>query len=642
MSPDRHTSAPAASHGGLGSLQGRLLWSTVLVLLLALGGLGLRTVLDASERLEQEETARARALARSVALTIENPLLTQQFDQVEEALLRLALMPGLRELLVTDANGQVLSHVAAEPGADPVVRIGSAARRVPTQRQALIERPVSDDTEPRLAAWHPVGQGRPVGWVLAVHALDDLVALRQQVVQRTVVTAVAAAALGGLLLLGLLRGPLASLRDAGRFALQLRAVDGRQMAMPVGAPRETRELVGSLNQASSTLATQARAIEQALAEVRRHGDELDQRNHELDAILAINPNGLLALDAQDRVRFASAAFGRFTGLEPAALIGLSIDELEQQLRERSGVAADWPGFGVAFAVHAAAQGAAGAPLLTLTRPQPRELRLEQGRVDTAGLARLIAVQDVTHEREVDRLKSEFLTTAAHELRTPMVSIHGFTELMLRRQLPPERQRTMLEAVHRNSALMNHIVNELLDLARIEARRGADFDRQPQDLGTLLREAVAGFQPPPSRSAPRVLGAADALAVMGDADKLRQVLFNLLSNAYKYSPAGGPVTVQLLEAGGDAGQAGFSVTDAGIGMTPEQQSRVFERFYRADPSGNQLGTGLGMSIVREIVQLHGGQVQLASEPGMGTTVTVWLPRREAAQAPQAAGAETAAA
>ncbi|MBL7650485.1 MAG: hypothetical protein JNK74_30430, partial [Candidatus Hydrogenedentes bacterium] len=82
-------------------------------------------------------------------------------------------------------------------------------------------------------------------------------------------------------------------------------------------PRETRELVGSLNQASSTLATQARAIEQALAEVRRHGDELDQRNHELDAILAINPNGLLALDAQDRVRFASAAFGRFTGLDPA-------------------------------------------------------------------------------------------------------------------------------------------------------------------------------------------------------------------------------------------------------------------------------------------------------------------------------------
>ncbi|MBN8486528.1 MAG: HAMP domain-containing histidine kinase, partial [Burkholderiales bacterium] len=271
-------------------------------------------------------------------------------------------------------------------------------------------------------------------------------------------------------------------------------------------------------------------------------------------------------------------------------------------------------------------GGAGAPLLSLAHPTRVDLRLEQGRVDTAGIAVLLSLQDITHEREVERLKSEFLSTAAHELRTPMVSVHGFTELLLQRALPAERQRSMLEAIHRNSTQMNHIVDELLDLARIEARGDRDFQRVTVRLCDLLHETVPDFQPPAGRSAVSIEGDDGGSAVWADPAKLRQVLFNLISNAYKYSQAPGGVTLRLLRTAVAEGpeRVGFEVEDQGIGMTPEQQARVFERFYRADPSGQVLGSGLGMAIVHEIVHLHGGEVSVRSQPGRGTTVAVWLP------------------
>jgi len=132
--------------------------------------------------------------------------------------------------------------------------------------------------------------------------------------------------------------------------------------------------------------------------------------------------------------------------------------------------------------------------------------------------------------------------------------------------------------------------------------------------------------PPGREPPLLLAAGGRLPACFDTGKITQVLGNLLGNAYKYSPHGGPVRVRLLRetTPGLGARVGFEVSDSGIGMTPAQVQRVFERFYRADPSGAILGTGLGMSIVKEIVDHHGGEVALASAPGQGTRVSVWLP------------------
>ena len=147
------------------------------------------------------------------------------------------------------------------------------------------------------------------------------------------------------------------------------------------------------------------------------------------------------------------------------------------------------------------------------------------------------------------------------------------------------------------------------------------------MGVLLNEVVDHFTPPDSRARP--LGATGDIPVWvwADRGKLTQVLINVLANAYKYSPDGGPVEMELVESPATetaAGGASIRIIDHGIGMTPAQLERVCERFYRADTSGSIPGTGLGMSIVKEIIELHGGEVALASQIGVGTTVTLWMP------------------
>jgi signal transduction histidine kinase len=233
------------------------------------------------------------------------------------------------------------------------------------------------------------------------------------------------------------------------------------------------------------------------------------------------------------------------------------------------------------------------------------------------------------------MKSEFLSHAAHELRTPMASIYGFSELLLTQKFDETERQDLLSTVFRQSELMISIINELLDLARIEARRGKDFRIVRIDIHELLQEVVTGFKVPDGRSSPVLPPATEPLWIGVDRSKLIQAISNVISNAYKYSPHGGTVNIELLRttmatgSGADSGgtRVGIRITDQGIGMTPDQLARVCERFYRADTSGKIPGTGLGMSIVKEIVELHGGELEVTSKTGTGSTVTIWLPSAE---------------
>jgi len=233
------------------------------------------------------------------------------------------------------------------------------------------------------------------------------------------------------------------------------------------------------------------------------------------------------------------------------------------------------------------------------------------------------------EAELRRRQDAFVATAAHELRTPMTSILGFVELLIQRELPPERQRQYLERVHRQCQVLMALTQNMLDLASLDAQRGRDFVLQRLELGTWLREIADDFAAPDQRAEPRLAvdpGLTPAW-VQADPLRLRQVMTNLLSNAYKYSPDGGEVRLTL--AGSEAALC-IEVRDAGLGMTPEQLSHINERFYRADRSSGIPGTGLGMSVVSEIVALHGGTLAVESQPGHGTTVRVTLPRAQPAE------------
>ncbi len=361
-----------------------------------------------------------------------------------------------------------------------------------------------------------------------------------------------------------------------------------------------------------------------------------ERSARLNAVFDLSPDGFVIFDAGHRLVYCNPAFLQMTGWDEAdgALQALPLEEFDRRFALLCDPAQPVPPVHRALASPQVAGAIEDGPeLLALLCPERRMLARMVRSAPGAAHETILFYRDVTRETEVDRMKSEFLTTAAHELRTPMVSVFGFTELLLARPVPEERRRDMLQTIHRQASLLINMVNELLDLARIEARQGKDLRREPCRLDSLVTQAVGPF------AISGVVGVADVpgrhtldvqvphgdCMLLVDPEKTNRALTNVLSNAVKYSPGGGRILVaSAQEHRRGAPMVALRITDSGIGMTPEQQARVFERFYRADPSGNIPGTGLGMSLVKEIVELQGGQVELASAPGAGTTVTLWLP------------------
>jgi signal transduction histidine kinase len=265
-------------------------------------------------------------------------------------------------------------------------------------------------------------------------------------------------------------------------------------------------------------------------------------------------------------------------------------------------------------------------VIEMKAPAGRMLALSLYQAQGDSVSRLLLVSDVTHDAEVDRMKSAFLSMAAHELRTPMASIYGFVELLLTREIKPEKQKDLLGKVFRQCEVMISIINELLDLARIESKGSADFENERCDLVRLVDEVVGDFKPPHDRDGPLVHYPLTPMPAEVDHQKMCQATLNVLSNAYKYSPQGGAVDVRFPTRTDDEGAlwCGVQVADSGIGMSPEQLAHMGERFFRADKSGSIPGTGLGVSIVKELMDLMGGKLEVTSELGRGTVMTLWVP------------------
>ena len=233
------------------------------------------------------------------------------------------------------------------------------------------------------------------------------------------------------------------------------------------------------------------------------------------------------------------------------------------------------------------------------------------------------IHDVTHEREVDRMKTEFISTAAHELRTPLTSIQGFSEILLMREnLKPEEREKFLTYINKQSVGLAAIINDLLDISRIESGRGFALNKQPCDAGEAIQQIVPYFQEHYTNHQFEVALPEKPVQLHVDKEKMGQVLKNLLSNAAKYSPEGG-----LIQVVGEIFEDHYriSVQDQGMGMTPEQVDKMFDKFYRVDASNTAIeGTGLGMTVVKHIVEAHGGKVWAESELGKGTVVTFTIP------------------
>ena len=253
--------------------------------------------------------------------------------------------------------------------------------------------------------------------------------------------------------------------------------------------------------------------------------------------------------------------------------------------------------------------------------QARSSFVEHADDERGGVITLL--HDVTRDREVDRLKSDFVSTAAHELRTPLSTILGFSELILNEEkLPLADLHEYIGIVHQKAEGLAQIVNDLLDISRIESGDGLKLDFEKCNVREVCEDALLGYQVCDERYSFDMSEVPGDVVVMGDRFALAQVMENILSNAIKYSPDGTPITIQA-EIDGDVCR--LCVADMGMGMSLEQKDRIFEKFYRADASNTAIsGTGLGMTIVKHIVEAHGGRVWVESERGTGTQVFFTLP------------------
>ena len=254
------------------------------------------------------------------------------------------------------------------------------------------------------------------------------------------------------------------------------------------------------------------------------------------------------------------------------------------------------------------------------------------------------MHDMTDEREVDRMKTEFISTAAHELRTPLTSIRGFSEILLKRDnIKEQEKKKFLSYINRQSVNLASIITDLLDISRIESDVGFSLKKAPCNIARIINDVVPYFQEQSPKHIFELALPEGSVDVMVDKEKIGQVLGNILSNAVKYSPDGGPISLSaklIADSGLDSDLSyrerkiqnpqciEISVVDTGIGMTQGQVERMFDRFYRADASDAAVpGTGLGMSIVKNLVEAHGGKVWVESRVAKGTKVSFTIPIKD---------------
>ena len=541
------------------------------LLLGVLAGLGVANLYRTRQHYENRlaaayalETASAKLLAASV---------------VEEATLRLSPAGAPTRLRAQQAFDDALRSARTLAAGDP-------------PSLALINQVAAQQAALRASTTVPVA---PLAARAAIVTLSRRQVSRRAAAQSTarsdsrsaVIAVVVAGLLALLAALGLVwvliarvRGPLVDLVQASR---RLAAGDVTARVTPHG-PYEVQVLGGTFNAMADDL---ARAL-----------DRLEAARRRLDHTIQSLGDGLIVVEDDGTIAAANPRAGE---LLPTLAPGRSVEDtggalppLEEALgREVTIVRA-----GRTLAVTAA--------------------RVEDG-VDGHGGV-VWTVRDVTERARLEQLKSEFVATASHELRSPLTSIKGFVELLEASEDLDRRQREFVQIVLLSTNRLVDLVNDLLDVTRIEAGQ-AEISPRPTDLAAIVRE-VATLMGPRLRDKGQQLQLTlpeDVAPALADPARVRQIVTNLLTNAHLYTPADGTVEIRL---GQRNGVVSLAVIDNGTGMDEEELARIFDRFYRG--SGRARGTGLGLAIVKSLVDLQGGRIQVRSVRGEGSAFTVELP------------------
>lgn len=347
------------------------------------------------------------------------------------------------------------------------------------------------------------------------------------------------------------------------------------------------------------------------------------------AILEAVADGVVVTSPENKITFLNGSAIRILGLNAENMINQALDAFGGIFGKEAGAwmqtINDWSSNPASYQV-----GDSYA----------EQLEFEDGRIALVHLAPVILqndflgtvsiFRDITHEVEVDRLKSEFVATVSHELRTPMTSIRGYVDILLMGAAGAlnENQTHFLQIVKNNTERLNILVNDLLDISRIESGR-VTLSPQPVNLRDIAEDVVAdALRRAQEENKPITFSleaARDLPRIYGDEERVRQMISNLVDNAYRYTPQDGKVTVHVHTLNGNDVQV--DVQDTGVGVPLEDQERIFDRFFRGeDPLVLAApGTGLGLAIVKQLVEMHSGRIWLESEgTGKGSTFSFTLP------------------
>lgn len=371
----------------------------------------------------------------------------------------------------------------------------------------------------------------------------------------------------------------------------------RQITQPINAisPDDPQDVYPELQPLTQRLRQQRETI-------RNQMDELSRRMREFSAMTENMSEGFLLIDLRGHVLTENHSASMLLPTDADNIAKCSQRELCQ----------------------AAQQALTGQRCERLLQQGERTLSviaspvLESGQVTGA----VVLTLDVTEREQREKLRREFSANVSHELKTPLTSISGFAELMSQGLVPPDKVREFSLDIQKECTRLTNLVEDIIDLSRLE-EGGGDMTWEDIDLYTLCDDVLQSLEPVAKRQTVTLRLAGESLQVRGVYQVLREMIYNLCDNAIKYNRSGGSVTVTVARR---AGRASVTVADTGIGIPYEDQSRVFERFYRVDKSHSRAigGTGLGLSIVKHAAALHGAEIKLQSQPEDGTVITVLFP------------------
>lgn len=371
----------------------------------------------------------------------------------------------------------------------------------------------------------------------------------------------------------------------------------RQITQPINAisPDDPQDVYPELQPLTQRLRQQRETIHNQM-------DELSRRMREFSAMTENMSEGFLLIDLRGHVLTENHSASMLLPTDADSIAKCSQRELCQ----------------------AAQQALTGQRCERLLQQGERTLSviaspvLESGQVTGA----VVLTLDVTEREQREKLRREFSANVSHELKTPLTSISGFAELMSQGLVPSDKVREFSLDIQKECTRLTNLVEDIIDLSRLE-EGGGDMTWEDIDLYTLCDDVLQSLEPVAKRQAVTLRLAGESLQVRGVYQVLREMIYNLCDNAIKYNRSGGSVIVTVARS---AGRASVTVADTGIGIPYEDQSRVFERFYRVDKSHSRAigGTGLGLSIVKHAAALHGAEIKLQSQPEDGTVITVLFP------------------